>query len=110
MERFQTRVVLNLLYTDRDDRHDRTLRGNDTMTPSHFRMSPFFLAVALLLLSNGASSNDIQGASRPQRNTLHVTTIGSGTVTSADGGINCGSDCSESYRRQASVRLTAVPA
>jgi hypothetical protein len=30
-------------------------------------------------------------------NTLTVSTSGNGTVTSSDGGINCGSDCSQNY-------------
>ncbi len=34
---------------------------------------------------------------------------GSGTVTSSDGKINCGSDCSESYTSGATVTLTATP-
>lgn len=35
---------------------------------------------------------------------------GSGTVTSADGGINCGPDCSELYDSDIKVTLTATPA
>ena len=35
---------------------------------------------------------------------------GSGTVTSADGGINCGSSCSDSYAQGTTVTLTATPA
>ena len=35
---------------------------------------------------------------------------GSGTVTSSPVGINCGSDCSESYDQGTSVTLTATPA
>jgi 5-hydroxyisourate hydrolase-like protein (transthyretin family) len=35
---------------------------------------------------------------------------GSGTVTSSPAGINCGSDCSESYDQGTSVTLTATPA
>lgn len=34
---------------------------------------------------------------------------GSGTITSADGGINCGSTCSHSYLQGAAVTLTATP-
>jgi len=36
--------------------------------------------------------------------------IGSGTVTSAPTGINCGSDCTENYASGTSVTLTAAPA
>lgn len=42
--------------------------------------------------------------------TLQVSRSGSGTVTSAPAGINCGSDCSESYASGTSVTLTAIPA
>lgn len=34
---------------------------------------------------------------------------GNGTVTSEDGGINCGSDCSEIYPAGTVVKLTAIP-
>lgn len=44
--------------------------------------------------------------------TLTVTKdgMGSGTVTSSPSGIDCGSDCSESYNGGSSVTLTATPA
>jgi len=49
-----------------------------------------------------------------QQNTLTVSKsgTGSGTVTSSPAGINCGSDCSESYDQDqgTSVTLTATPA
>jgi len=35
------------------------------------------------------------------------TGTGSGTVTSSDGGISCGSDCSETYDKDTSITLTA---
>ena len=38
------------------------------------------------------------------------TGTGSGTVTSSDGGINCGSTCSASYTSGTTVTLTATPA
>jgi uncharacterized repeat protein (TIGR02543 family) len=43
--------------------------------------------------------------------TLTVTLNGAGTggVTSSDGGINCGADCSEVYPRNRVVTLTATP-
>ncbi len=41
---------------------------------------------------------------------LKVSTAGNGNVTSAPAGINCGSDCSESYTSGTSVTLTASPA
>ncbi len=41
---------------------------------------------------------------------LSVSAVGSGTITSADGGINCGTACSHSYLSGSSVVLTATPA
>lgn len=45
----------------------------------------------------------------PQNVALSVSVIGSGTVTSNPSGINCPSDCSESYTPGTSVNLTATP-
>src|SRR5207245_897999 len=42
--------------------------------------------------------------------TLTVTKAGSGTVTSSDGAINCGTTCSSSYTSGTTVTLTATPA
>ncbi len=41
---------------------------------------------------------------------LKVSVTGSGKVTSAPAGINCGSDCSERYTAGTTVTLTAAPA
>jgi hypothetical protein len=41
---------------------------------------------------------------------LTVTTVGSGTVTSNPAGINCGTDCTETYAAGTTVTLTATPA
>ena len=41
---------------------------------------------------------------------LTVTKTGNGSVTSSPAGINCGSDCSESYTSNTNVALTATPA
>ncbi len=50
-----------------------------------------------------------QSAPPPVHYTLDITTTGSGGVTSVPAGINCGSDCSESYISGTSVSLTATP-
>jgi hypothetical protein len=42
--------------------------------------------------------------------TLTINKTGLGTVTSNPDGINCGSDCSESYNFGDEVTLTAIPA
>jgi endoglucanase len=41
--------------------------------------------------------------------TVSKSGAGAGTVTSSPGGINCGSDCSESYTSGTQVNLTATP-
>ena len=46
----------------------------------------------------------------PTNPVLTVTKTGSGTVTSAPAGINCGSSCSAAFAKGASVKLTATPA
>jgi len=42
--------------------------------------------------------------------TVSKSGAGTGTVTSSPAGINCGSDCSETYNQGTSVTLTATPA
>ena len=42
--------------------------------------------------------------------TVNKPGTGNGAVTSADGGINCGTDCTESYGANTRVTLTATPA
>ncbi len=42
-------------------------------------------------------------------NTLNVTVQGKGTVTSKPSGINCSNECSEDYKADTSVTLTATP-
>jgi len=46
----------------------------------------------------------------PQPLTIAKTGTGTGTVTSSPGGINCGSDCSESYDYNTTVNLSASAA
>jgi len=43
-----------------------------------------------------------------ERFTLTVTKSGTGTVTSSPGGIDCGSDCNQTYNEGTEVTLTAV--
>jgi Divergent InlB B-repeat domain len=52
------------------------------------------------------------GSAPPDARTLSVTRTGSGagTVTSSPDGIDCGSDCSETYALGTPVTLTATPA
>ena len=44
------------------------------------------------------------------KSTLSITKVGNGTVTSTPAGINCGSDCSESYTSGTIVTLNATAA
>lgn len=41
---------------------------------------------------------------------LDVSMVGQGTITSSDGTINCGADCSETYATATTLTLTAMPA
>ncbi|MCW8965455.1 MAG: hypothetical protein OQK82_02025 [Candidatus Pacearchaeota archaeon] len=45
----------------------------------------------------------------PQQYTLSVNKSGSGAITSSPSGINCGSDCSQTYNNGTSVTLYANP-
>jgi uncharacterized repeat protein (TIGR02543 family) len=49
-------------------------------------------------------------ASAPVTHTLKITKTASGTVTSNPAGINCGSDCTESYNQGSTLTLTATAA
>ena len=55
----------------------------------------------------GTNTNDDGGSSPPSRQ-LTVTVAGSGRVTSAPAGIDCGLDCIESYTSGTVVTLTAT--
>jgi Divergent InlB B-repeat domain len=57
---------------------------------------------------DGAKSVTATFTALPTYN-LTVTPVGSGTVTSAPGGIDCGSDCSEAYSEGTVVTLTPHP-
>jgi hypothetical protein len=46
---------------------------------------------------------------RTTKSTLSIERTGSGTVTSSDGAIECGSRCSNAYATDAEVTLTATP-
>ena len=74
----------------------------------------YFVATAYNLARFESSySNEISKIipSSTQTYTLSVNKAGTGTgvVTSSPAGINCGSDCSESYNSGTSITLTATP-
>jgi hypothetical protein len=47
---------------------------------------------------------------RPHKQILTIIKTGSGTVSSGPSGINCGRNCSKSFKRYTKVKLTAIPA
>jgi hypothetical protein len=59
--------------------------------------------------SEGTSWFDDVSVTPGLPNSLSVSTTGSGTVTSADGNINCGTACSYNYAPGSVVTLTATP-
>jgi hypothetical protein len=75
------------------------------MRSSFRRLRPVGALVAAAALATAAGGSDAQS-----RQTLHVASVGSGVVTSADGRILCGRRCSARYERGAVVSLTARPA
>ena len=71
-------------------------------------------AALLVLLVAGAAGPQAANAA-PEglftiEHNLTVNKVGTGTVTSNDGFINCGVDCSESYAQGSVITLTATPA
>jgi len=56
------------------------------------------------------AARSVTAAFAPSVFGLTVSVTGSGTVTSAPGGISCGADCSENYNSGTAVTLTATPA
>jgi hypothetical protein len=69
-------------------------------------------ATAVDKAGNGQNTYASVNIDANQRFSLSITKsgTGSGTVTSADGAINCGSTCSASYYDEQPVTLTAAPA
>ena len=66
--------------------------------------------LALLIILITACSGGDSGSAATFNLTVATTGPGTGTVTSAPAGIDCGSDCSESYTENTVVSLTAAPA
>ncbi len=64
----------------------------------------------VLTMNSDRSVTATFGSVQPQQHTLTVSKLstGSGTVASTPGGIDCGSDCTETYLSSASVTLTAT--
>ena len=66
--------------------------------------------LALLIILITACSGGDSGSAATFNLTVTTDGPGAGTVTSAPAGINCGTDCSESYAENTVVSLTASPA
>jgi hypothetical protein len=60
--------------------------------------------------SSGSGTTGSTGTGTGSGPVLSVTVTGGGTVTSADGSINCTSTCSQAETAGAVVHLTATPA
>ncbi len=72
--------------------------------------SPLMSVLVLGLLSACAEDPETKTASRePGSFQMTVQKNGNGTVTSTPAGINCGSDCNESYSEDTNVTLVAAP-
>ena len=67
------------------------------------------LLTLLIILITACSGGD-SGSAATFNLTVTTDGPGAGTVTSAPAGINCGTDCSESYAENTVVSLTASPA
>jgi uncharacterized repeat protein (TIGR02543 family) len=63
----------------------------------------------LLLTLAGVAVTAASSSAAPQNLTITLAGTGTGTVTSSPAGIDCGSDCSESYPALTQVTLTATP-
>lgn len=71
-----------------------------TSSPFIYRISPSALfLIPIVLLADPADAADLK---------VMKMGLGAGTVTSSPAGINCGSDCDETYGPTASVTLTAT--
>jgi len=68
-----------------------------------------FLIVLSLIVALFISACGVIGGGGDPSFKLTVTVTGDGVVTSANGDINCGSDCDQTYTESTEVRLTATP-
>src|SRR5436305_14636225 len=63
-----------------------------------------------VMLSSCGGKGQMAPPPPPSQFSLAVSATGSGTITSAPAGINCGPTCSASFSAGTSVTLTATPA
>ncbi|MHB8535485.1 MAG: InlB B-repeat-containing protein, partial [Sulfuricaulis sp.] len=85
---------------------------------ARFAFVSTILCVSLLVSACGGGTSDTTGNSAnslsslpaPGSSILTVSKAGSGSVTSAPGGINCGTSCSAAYAAGTAVTLTAAAA
>ena len=88
-----------------------------TITPAaHYHVANVLVdgvsagAVTSYTFTNVTTTHTIAATFTLNSYTLSVNKTGAGTVTSNPAGIDCGSDCSESYHFGNEVTLTAIPA
>ncbi len=77
--------------------------GTASIVPKKSFSSKSILVLVMMLLLGATPgfSEDLK---------VMVTGLGSGTITSAPAGINCGGDCTETFINSANITLTAIPA
>jgi phospholipase C len=80
---------------------------NSVRATSNFRLLGLATYLAIALSGCGGSA---EHTPQPSQFTLTVSPTGSGTVTSAPAGINCGTTCSATFPAGTSITLTASPA
>jgi phospholipase C len=80
---------------------------NSVCATSKFRLLGLATYLAIALSGCGGSA---EHTPQPSQFTLTVSLTGSGTVTSAPAGINCGTTCSATFPAGTSITLTASPA
>jgi hypothetical protein len=70
--------------------------------------APYYFAVTARDASGNESEPSNEVSTVQYTLTINKTGAGAGTVTASPGGINCGSDCKEIYKRGTIVTLTAT--
>ena len=87
-----------------------TVLNNSTVTVRHTSSANYATTTDTTLSIGGVSDTfSSTTLAAPVPATLTVSKTGTGTVTSTPSGINCGTDCMETYDQNTVVTLTAAP-
>jgi hypothetical protein len=108
--------TVNLAFRQRE--HGTKLDQIILTTDLNFTPGQSAPALAALATFSASESNNTSSISASEANTLSISIVksftnigsGSGTVATSAGGIDCGSDCAESYGAGTVVKLIANPA